>query len=418
MFSRVGEGAASPAERPFFMSPIPATDPQHVREAPSHSDPYPYYSRLARGAPIFRDEANGWWVAANSAAVNEVLTNDLCLTRPPGDPVPAAVRAGPMVEIFGRLVRLRDDEARRPLKSAVELALRNLPQGQVADLVRARAAELNGELGLPLDPSKITQFMYALPVQTIACLLGIPSRKFSDAMSWLGDYGVATAAAATGFPAPDAGLLDRGHRAAQALLDMVGTLKDDSDTRGPLLDALVLEAGRAGCDEKDIVANAVGYMLQGYAATASLIGLTLLALARQPELLAQVKSDRKLLGQIILEVVRCDPTTNSTLRFMARDGVVAGQAMQRGDLIIVLIAAANRDPALNRHPDQFDVMRPDRKYLEFGAGPHACPADKFATLVALIAVDHLLTLEIPFDRLEDSLSYAVSGHIRTPLFKS
>jgi cytochrome P450 len=131
-----------------------------------------------------------------------------------------------------------------------------------------------------------------------------------------------------------------------------------------------------------------------------------------------VKSDRKLLGQIILEVVRCDPTTNSTLRFMARDGVVAGQAMQRGDLIIVLIAAANRDPALNRHPDQFDVMRPDRKYLEFGAGPHACPADKFATLVALIAVDHLLTLEIPFDRLEDSLSYAVSGHIRTPLFKS
>ena len=397
-------------------SPL-ATDPPHVRAAPSHSDPYPYYSRLSRGAPIFRDESNGWWVAANAAAVSEVLTNELCLTRPPGDPVPSAVRAGPMVEIFGRLVRLRDDEARLPLKSAVEAALRSLDLNEVADMIRARAVELNGELGLPLDLTKVTQFMYALPVQTIARLLGIPRPQFGEVMSWLGDYGVATAAAATGFPAPEAGLLDRGHRAARALLDLVGALKDDRTARGPLLDALVREAGHAGCDDdKDIVANAVGFMLQGYAATASLIGLTLLALARRPALLAQVKSDRKLLRHVIQEVVRCDPTTNSTLRFMARDGVVAGQSMRRGDLIIVLIAAANRDPALNDEPDLFDATRTDRKYLEFGTGPHACPADKLAPLIASIAVDHLLTLEIPLDRLDDSLSYAVSGHVRTPLF--
>jgi cytochrome P450 len=258
-----------------------------------------------------------------------------------------------------------------------------------------------------------------LSVQTIARLLGVPRGKFSAVMTWLGDYGVATAAAATGFPVPDAALLDRGHRAAQALLDFFGALKEDKSARGPLLDALVQEADRAGIDnDKDIVANAVGYLLQGYAATASLIGLTLLALSRQPALLAQVKSDRKLLRQIVQEVVRCDPTTNSTLRFMARDGVVLGQKMQKGDLIIVLIAAANRDPALNRDPDRFDVMRQNRKYLEFGTGPHACPANELAPLIALIGVDHLMTLDIQLEGLEDSLSYAVSGHIRTPLFRN
>jgi cytochrome P450 len=57
------------------------------------------------------------------------------------------------------------------------------------------------------------------------------------------------------------------------------------------------------------------------------------------------------------------------------------------------------------------------KYLEFGAGAHACPADKFAPLIAMIAVDHLLTRGIPLERLELSLCYAASGHIRTPLFK-
>lgn len=226
---------------------------------------------------------------------------------------------------------------------------------------------------------------------------------------------MATASAATGV---HAALFARGNHAAQALIDLVGALRKNSGARGPLLDRLVQEARRTGCDnDADIVANAIGYLLQSYAATASLIGLTLLALARRPSLRAQVEADRAWLREVIQEVLRCDPTTNSTLRFMARDGAIAGQDMQQGDMIIVLIAAANRDGALNGEPDRFDIARQDRKYLEFGAGAHACPADKFAPLIAMIAIDHLLTRGIPFERLESSLSYTASGHIRTPLFR-
>ena len=63
------------------MSDIPTmvAEPQHVRAAPPHSDPYPYYGRLARERKFFRDEVNGWWVAASAAAVNAVLTSELCL---------------------------------------------------------------------------------------------------------------------------------------------------------------------------------------------------------------------------------------------------------------------------------------------------------------------------------------------------
>ncbi|MFX5999301.1 hypothetical protein ABTF05_23260, partial [Acinetobacter baumannii] len=76
-----------------------------------------------------------------------------------------------------------------------------------------------------------------------------------------------------------------------------------------------------------------------------------------------------------------------------------------------------RDPALNPEPDRFDIARTDRRYLEFGAGAHACPADRFVVLIVEIAVDHLLSRGVPWGRLESSLSYAVSGHVRTPLFK-
>lgn len=390
-------------------------DPQHVRAAPSHPNPYPYYGRLAREQPLFRDEVNGWWVAASAATVNEVLRSELCLTRPPGGSVPAALR-GPAAEVFGRIVRLRDDETHGLMKAAVAAALRGLDLDIVAGLTQARAAELNNELGFPLDEAKTTQFMFALPARVIAQLLGIPPERYGDVVSWLGDFGSAAASAVTGIPAPDAALFARGHRAAQGLIDLIGGLGNNE--RGPLLNALLQQTQRAGCtDPADVSANAVGYMFQGYAATAALIGLTLLALARRPELRAQVEADRALLGQVIQEVLRYDPSTNSTYRFVARDGVIAGQKLRQGDMIIVLIAAANRDPALNPEPDLFDVARQNRKYFEFGAGAHACPADKFAPLIAVIAVDHLLTHGTPLERLESCLSYVTSGHVRIPLFR-
>lgn len=392
-------------------------EPQHVRAAPPHPDPYPWYGRLARERGFFRDEANNWWVAASAAAVREVLTSDLCLTRPLSELVPAGLREGAAAGIFGRLVRLRDDDIRPRLKEAVTAAVRSIDLRQLAKLTQTRAIELDSDIGLPFDAAKTTQFMFALPVQVVALLLGIPRERLADVMAWLGAYGAAAAATGTNIPVPTPEIIARGHQGAQALFHLVRELKNDNAKRGPLLDALVNEAKRTQCDdEDDIIANAIGLMIQGYAAMASLIGLTLLAIARRPELSAQVMADRKLLRPLIQEVCRFDPTTNSTFRFMSRDGEVAGHKLRAGEMIIVLLAAANRDPALNPDPDRFDIARADRKYLEFGTGPHACPADKFAPLIVEIAVDHLLTRGALLETLETSLSYAPSGHIRTPLF--
>ena len=399
-------------------SSIAPAEPRDVRAAPSHPDPYPYYARLVREQPLFRDEANGCWVVTSASAVLEVLTNNDCHTRPESGRVPTELRAGAMAELFGRLVRLRDDETHDAMKSAIVAALRRLDFARVSEAVRGRVAELDIELGPHLDEARVNRFMFQLPVQVIARLIGIPDARFNDVTTWLGDYGAATAAVVTGIPSPDAALIERGHRGARALLDLVRTLKNEPAAAGPLLSALVGEAKKAGCtDEDDVTANGVGLMIQGFASISSVIGLTLLALARRPDLRVHVEGDRTALRSLIQEVLRCDPCTNSTLRFMARDGVIAGQNMREGDVIIVMIAAANRDPALNSDPDRFDINRLNRQYLEFGAGAHACPADKLAPLIAEIAVDHLLKRGAPIERLEKSVSYAASAHVRTAFFK-
>jgi cytochrome P450 len=385
--------------------------PAHVREAPSHPDPYPYYTELATHRAAVRDEANGWWVAASAAAVQEVLTSDACHTRPPDERVPRALGPGPAADLFGQLVRLSDGPRHDAMKAAIAAAFAQLDLAEVRSIAQARAEEF----GALDDGATVTRFAFALPVAVVAHLLGISWSRGDDVAAWLGDYGAATVAAAIGAPRPEAELLARGHAGAGALLALVGELYRDPAARGPLLSALADEGTRHGIDDEDVIANAVGLLVQSFVATASLITLTLLALARHPNAFADVERDRGRLADVIQEVLRCDPTTSSTIRWLAQDAVVAGREMKRGDLVIVAIAAANRDGSLNPDPERFDPDRPDRRYLEFGTGAHACPARGVAPLLAEVAVGHVLDSGTPLDALTAHVTYAASPHIRTAI---
>src|SRR5205823_10079544 len=115
---------------------------------------------------------------------------------------------------------------------------------------------------------------------------------------------------------------------------------------GPL-DGFRLAAERAGCPQAAAVANRVGFLTQSYEATAGLIGLTLVALARRPELRARD------FEAVVREVARHDAPVQNTRRFVARAVTIAGGAVAPGDTVLVVLAAANRDPSANPDPDVF-----------------------------------------------------------------
>jgi len=110
-----------------------------------------------------------------------------------------------------------------------------------------------------------------------------------------------------------------------------------------------------------------------------------------------------------------DPPTQSTRRFVARDGVIAGEALREGDTILVMLAAATRDSGVWTDAERFDLARADR-ILDFGAGVHKCPADTIAPLIAQIAVEYLLEAGLDVAHLKPPVSYRRSAHIRMPLF--
>ena len=169
-------------------------------------------------------------------------------------------------------------------------------------------------------------------------------------------------------------------------------------------------------DHEAVLANLIGFMSQTYEATAGLIGNSLLALARDADLYRRVAGDDALLHRMIEEVARHDPPTHNTRRFVAQDCIVAGEAMKQGEQILVVLAAANRDPALHERPHAFDPHRTDRSCFTFGAGRHACAGQAIATGIAAAGIQALMAHGLDFAMLSDPVEYRRSINNRVPLF--
>ena len=365
------------------MEPFP-DDPSDPIAAVTHRDPYPYYARLAVERPIYHDGSLGLWVAASAEAVTAVLASDLCRVRPPAEPVPAKFQGTAAGDLFGRLVRQNDGDRHGPLKQAVSAALGTIDGQKAAAVSQAWARTLAAGIRSTQD---LQDFIFKLSVYVVASLLGVPRDLLEPAARWTGEMAAGFAPSAT----PEQ--VERGSRAAAELRQLIGELTGD----GVLAD-LSRQAHRAGSEDVEtIAANGAGFLLQTYEATAGLIGNTLLALARNPDL------RQAGLDAVTEDVLRFDPPVHNTRRWIAQDGLVAGREMREGGAVLVVLAAANRDPAA--------------PLFTFGAGRHACPGQALATTIARAGVEQALAAGVDPAPLAEGVSYRPSANVRIPLFR-
>jgi len=322
--------------------------------AVTHPDPYPYYEHLVAEKPFERDERLGLWVAASAEAVTAVLTSEICRVRPPAEPVPKALLGSSAADIFGRLVRMTDGPGQQTLKRTVTTTLEGFD---------AAGPSREWARRLPAEPAEIA---FRLPAYVIGSLLGVPPDDLPLLSRLVDDFAPALA------PGSLPEQVERGREAAGQLLDLFRSL--------------------SGFEDDVTRANAIGFLFQAYDSTAGLIGNTLLALATPTENLHQT----------LLDVIRYDPPVQNTRRFVARDGILAGRALKAGDAVLVLLAAANRDPAGN--------------LFTFGTGPHACPGETLAITIAQAGIEALLRAGIDLEGLAENVTYRPSANTRIPVF--
>lgn len=382
------------------------TSPPHALAAAAHPDPYPFYADLVARAPLSYDEEHRLWVAAGAAAVRAVLSHPHGRVRPPSEPAPAPIVGSPLGEIFRRLVRWRDDPPRQALKEALAADLDALDQPSLAARAAAIAHHLESA-GAP-DLAWLSAFILRLPVAVVASLLGASDHAISQLTDWLHDLVVALR------PGADGRALERGNEAAAGLREAMRDLLARPNRGEPLLRrcAALVAGGQADAD--DLLANGVGLLIQSYEATAGLIGNTLIALSARPELRLRVADDAALLEAVLREVLRFDAPIQNTRRFLAHDAEIGGRQLRAGEAILVVLAAANRDPAANPDPARFDPSRREPQCFTFGAGGHACPGGRLALGIAAAGVRHVVASGLDLQRA--TVSYLPLSNARIPRF--
>jgi cytochrome P450 len=379
--------------------------PQDPIAAVTHPDPYPYYADLVAHKPLYYDDKLRLWVASSASVVTAALTNDLCRVRPATEPVPKSLLGSPAAEIFRHLVRMNDGERHCPFKQAVSTALASIDAARAAQQGDKWARVLLEEGG----SKRLSRFAFHLPVYVLGSLLGVPEGRLHQTALWMNDFARCVA------PSSSPEQIEQGKTAAGHLLEAFRALLSREDG---LLGALAREVKRVGRDETDaIVANGIGFLSQAHEATAGLIGNTLLALGSRPEIRDQVSVDSELLRSATQEVLRYDSPVQNTRRFLAEDGIVAGEKMKTGDAILVILAAANRDPSANPNPDRFDIFRKERRIFTFGVGAHACPGEALATTIAKAGVERLIASGVALERLAATMTYSASANTRIPIFE-
>jgi len=386
----------------------PSAFPQSVLDAAAHPDPYPYYAALLAYRPLYREHRLGLWVALGARAVSDVLASELCRVRPSAEPVPGAITGAAAGDLFKDLVRMNDGPRHARAKTAVGAYLSAFEPARVAATARQEAARLACEL-VGAHPRGLDRFSFALPVQVIARLIGLSTDAAIKCALLIGDF----VRCLSPLSSPDD--IARSNKAARVLQ---ATLRDElrrTEHGGLAMSAERLQSlGIA--DSNAVLANLIGFMSQAHEATAGLIGNTLRALGRDPGLCGRAAGDDALLRRMIEEVARHDPPVHNTRRFVAQDGIVAGQAMKEGDQILVVLAAANRDPAVHAGPLAAANRDPAAPLFSFGAGRHACAGQAVAIGIAAAGIQALLAHGIDMGALAGPVEYRRSINTRVPLF--
>ncbi|GCE15811.1 cytochrome P450 family protein [Tengunoibacter tsumagoiensis] len=152
--------------------------------------------------------------------------------------------------------------------------------------------------------------------------------------------------------------------------------------------------------DRELVAMIFLLIMAGYQTTGCLIGNGMLALLTHPEQMALLQQDPTLIKSAIEEFLRFrSPLMLGTYSWAREDIEWGGQLIRRGDLVLVALAAANRDETEFENPDTLDITRTENRHLAFSKGVHYCLGAPLARLEGQIAISTLLR-RLPQMRLQ------------------
>ncbi len=257
-------------------------------------------------------------------------------------------------------------------------------RGMVTELVNELIDKVQGNGQMEM----ISDFAFPLPAILIAGILGVPPEDREMFKDWSRKILLFT-----GSGRIDLDFAEKAQESRVAMSNYFRQLMEER-LREPQDDLIsALASARENDDlltEIELVTTCGVLLVAGHETTANLITNGFFALFQKPDLLVELKNNASLIPKAIEEILRYDSPLQSIPRLVSRDIKFHEKEFKAGDLITVMIGAANRDPAHFSDPHHLDIYRKENNHIAFGNSVHFCLGAALARMEIPIAYEALL----------------------------
>ena len=338
-----------------------------------YADPGERFRWMRENAPVYWDDATGIWGVASYAHVMEVSRDwqTFCSGKGsrPDSTVPSMINFDPPEHNLRRQIVSSGFTPRRVEEH--EPFLRT----KVNDLIDAVAS--HGECDFVRDIAT------PLPMLMIGALMGLPEADHQQLLEWSDLF-------ATGGDEISKDVLPAGKAYADYIMKVIEARRGSTSED---LVSLVVNADVNGAKltDTDLIFETMLVLVGGDETTRHVISGGLDALLRNPDQLAALRADPRMIPSAIEEMLRWVTPIQNMNRTATRDTELGGQTIKEGDRLLLLYPSANRDAALFEEPDSFDIDRAPNDHLAFGGyGRHHCLGAQLARLELRVLFEELL----------------------------
>ncbi|MFD0066421.1 cytochrome P450 [Streptomyces sp. NPDC056690] len=360
------------------------------------SDPYPAYAWLREHAPVHRTKLPSGveaWLVTRYADARQALADSRLSKNPEHHAEDAQGKSKTGIpgersaNLMTHLLNIDPPDHTR-LRRLVSKAFTPRRVAAFAPRVQELADDLIDRFAPRGEADLIHDFAFPLPIYAICDLLGVPREDQDDFRDWAGmmiRHG----------GGPRGGVARSVKKIRGYLAELIHRKRNDPG------DDLISDLIRASDHGEHLTENEAAAMcfvllFAGFETTINLIGNGVYALLGNPEQRARLqesieRGERELLDTGIEELLRYDgPVELATWRFATEPLTIGGQQIATGDPVLVVLAAADRDPARFHEPDTLDLSRRDNQHLGYGHGIHYCLGAPLARLEGTVAIETLL----------------------------